>query len=420
MTDKKQTQNKKNNKSKVTSNKTSTKAIKKEIKELNKLPKPLKICVITLICVLCIGALAYSGYYLYQNGYFDSIIKPNPDIDDNDDPNSDKKDGFDNSSPNVSTLISNNEYSISSSSVFYQYNKEEIINYYKDIDFSIDKETISLELFNLLKTNQVKLNYDGKNSLYSNTNYTWANYCLVDRNYLTSPLTKEEVSKNGWNRYVNMDILYQKEDFLFPTSNNVTGLLDREHIFPKSYGFNGSNDAYKNLFAGTDLHNLRSSDHNSNSSSHSDRFYDDVYGKKGYQTVTGNDNSSKTYYIITYDKNGNKIGFFEPCEEDKGDIARSVFYMAIRYKVYESNDSIGQESPALILLDDPIAKISSTMTPSQTKNNPAEFGVLSTLKRWNEEDPVDEFEMTRNNLVYNLQKNRNPFVDYPELVNYLF
>ena len=60
------------------------------------------------------------------------------------------------------------------------------------------------------------------------------------------------------------------------------------------------------------------------------------------------------------------------------------------------------------------------MVPSDTKDTPAEFGILSTLKKWNEEDPVDEFEMTRNNLVYNLQNNRNPFVDYPSLVNLLF
>ncbi len=402
-----------------------------ESSKKSKKSSPLKVCLITLAVVLCIGAIGGSVYYLYQNGYFNNTTKPTPsptptptpDPDPTPTPDDDKTDTtFDYDSPKVSTLISNSKYSIDSSSVFYQYSKEEIKNYYKDIDFSKDKETISVSLFNLLKTDQVKLNYDGKNSTYG-TNFTWANYCLVDRNYVTSPLTQEEVDSNKWERHVNMDILYQTGDYTFPEDGKTNNKLDREHILPKSYGFNGANDAYKTMLAGTDLHNLRSSDHIGNSTGHNDRFYDDVVSTKGegeYKVAISNDEVTSTYYYDTLDENGNKIGFFEPAKEDKGDIARAIFYMVTRYKIYEEVDSNGTEAPAIKLVEEPHAKTSSTMVPSDTKENAAEFGVLSTLKKWNEEDPVDEFEMTRNNLVYNLQNNRNPFVDYPGLVNLLF
>ncbi len=423
------TQNNKN--SSVDKPKSSNKKVKKN--------KSLKICLITFTIILCVGALGYATYYLYQNGYFDNKINPEPTPDPiptpdptpdpspeptpDPTPTPDRDDStFDYDSPKVSTLISNSAYSIDSSSVFYQYNKEEIKDYYKDIDFSQDKETISINLFNLLKSNQIKLNYDGSNSTYK-MSYTWANYCLVDRNYISSPLTQEEVNANKWERHVNMDILYQTGDYTFPEDGKTNNKLDREHILPKSYGFNGADDAYKKMLAGTDLHNLRSSDHIGNSTGHNDRFYDDIVSKmdeNDYKVALSNDNVTTTYYYDTKDENGNKIGFFEPAKEDKGDIARAIFYMVTRYKIYEELDSNGTESPAIKLVESPHAKTSSTMVPTDTKENPAEFGILSTLKKWNEEDPVDEFEMTRNNLVYNLQNNRNPFVDYPSLVNLLF
>ena len=115
----------------------------------------LKTCLISLAVVLCIGAIGVGGYYLYQNGYFNNTNKPTPDPTPTPTPDQDSDDKKDDSvfnydSPNVSTLISNSKYSIDSSSVFYQYSKEEIKNYYKDIDFSKDKETISVSLFNLL------------------------------------------------------------------------------------------------------------------------------------------------------------------------------------------------------------------------------------------------------------------------------
>lgn len=49
-----------------------------------------------------------------------------------------------------------------------------------------------------------------------------------------------------------------------------------------------------------------------------------------------------------------------------------------------------------------------------------QMGYLSTLLKWNKEDPVDEFEIQRNNRIYEYQGNRNPFVDYNDLADKLF
>jgi len=48
------------------------------------------------------------------------------------------------------------------------------------------------------------------------------------------------------------------------------------------------------------------------------------------------------------------------------------------------------------------------------------MGDLDTLLAWHQQDPPDDFEMNRNNTVYNWQKNRNPFIDQPELVDYIW
>jgi len=48
------------------------------------------------------------------------------------------------------------------------------------------------------------------------------------------------------------------------------------------------------------------------------------------------------------------------------------------------------------------------------------FAVLSTLIAWHWADPVDSFELNRNNVIHTMQGNRNPFIDHPELVDYIY
>ena len=102
-------------------------------------------------------------------------------------------------------------------------------------------------------------------------------------------------------------------------------------------------------------------------------------------------------------RNGSKLGncktsgftgtVFEPIDEYKGDFARAIMYMSVRY--YTEDSGWG----------------SSDMT---TKSEIKPWAIQMLL-RWNEQDPVSQKEINRNNAIYNdYQHNRNPFVDHPE------
>ena len=164
------------------------------------------------------------------------------------------------------------------------------------------------------------------------------------------------------------------------TSNN-TGTWNREHVFPRSRGGYysiGDDDIPDgiNVYWNTNADSLR----HGNSDAHHLRAAD------------GPENSSrgnKFYGLDEYIGPENTQGSF------KGDVARSIFYMAIRYN-------------GLSVVD------------GYPDGNVGEFGDLATLLEWHENDPPDDFEMNRNNVVYTWQKNRNPFIDQPELVDYIW
>lgn len=153
-----------------------------------------------------------------------------------------------------------------------------------------------------------------------------------------------------------------------------TGDWNREHVWAKSHGDFGNDPP-----AGTDAHHIRPSDVQIN-------------GTRGN---------------LDFDNGGNPVNncpgclvdgdSFEPRDGAKGDVARMILYMAVRYEG-------GSGEPDLEVVDE-----------VNTYPNP-EHGKLSTLLQWHEQDPVDEFEMNRNEVVYSYQQNRNPFVDHPEFV----
>ncbi|MEN7551808.1 endonuclease [Rapidithrix thailandica] len=94
---------------------------------------------------------------------------------------------------------------------------------------------------------------------------------------------------------------------------------------------------------------------------------------------------------------------FEPIDEYKGDFARIYFYMATRYEnkiaSWEKNTN---HSDAVL---------------DGTSNHVFENWQLALLLKWHQQDPVSPKEQNRNEAVYQLQKNRNPFVDHPEYVS---
>ncbi|MGC8741107.1 MAG: endonuclease [Candidatus Sumerlaeaceae bacterium] len=152
---------------------------------------------------------------------------------------------------------------------------------------------------------------------------------------------------------------------------------NREHLWPQSLGADVSPKK-------SDLHHLFAEDASLNSS-RGNSVFDNVY-----PSYTGSGYGN--YWTSTK---------FEPRDAQKGDVARALFYMDVRY------DGTGGESD-LLLLD--------TVSP-----NYGQMGVLSTLLQWHAQDPPDDAERTRNDKIYQTyQHNRNPFIDRPEFANLIW
>ena len=159
-------------------------------------------------------------------------------------------------------------------------------------------------------------------------------------------------------------------------SNNEPDFWNREHTWPSSHGFNDEDTAY------TDVHNLRPSDATVNSSK----------SNKDFNDVENTEENAEGEAPDTY----TNADFWDPRDEIKGDVARILFYMATRYE---------SESLDLELVD----RISFSNEP--------ELGVLFTLIKWHEQDPVDDAERERHEGAFGYQGNRNPFIDHPEWIN---
>lgn len=191
-----------------------------------------------------------------------------------------------------------------------------------------------------------------------------------------------------------------------------TNVWNREHIWAKTWGF-----PTEDVLPYVDLNHLRAADSYANSTFHNDRHYDDV----------SNNQASIDYYGQKYNSE-----FYEPRDCAKGDIARMIFYMDIRYEGDKDKD--GGYELAIVenyktyygtkkeLTADTITTLKNAGIISQSAeaSKTGLMSVLSTLVRWHQEDPVDDFERKRNDLVYQYQGNRNPFIDHPEYANTIY
>jgi len=172
-------------------------------------------------------------------------------------------------------------------------------------------------------------------------------------------------------------------------TSSIVGKWNREHIFPQSRGgfsvadgdtADGINfwlptNATTTVDGVSDAHHIRAENGQENSSRNN----------KNFGTV-----SSSTVYAGPVGTQGSW----------QGDVARALFYMAVRFESLN------------VVNGDPV-ELSS--------GNPSyQIGDLASLLAWNITDPSDDFEMNRNNYIYTWQMNRNPFIDHPNLADYIF
>jgi len=186
---------------------------------------------------------------------------------------------------------------------------------------------------------------------------------------------------------------------------------NREHTWPNSLGF-ASTTGDKGLpYAPyTDTHMLYLTDAQWNADRGNKPFgkCDANCGERATEANNGQGGGSGGYpgnsnWVRTPDGNA---GTFEVWGARKGDMARAVMYMAIRYEGGK-DAATGQSEPDLELTDDRSKIV-------KTSSSPAYMGLLSTLIDWHLADPPSAAERARNDVIYSFQGNRNPFIDHPE------
>lgn len=157
-------------------------------------------------------------------------------------------------------------------------------------------------------------------------------------------------------------------------------IVNREHVWPNSYlGVPSVSNSDKNI--ASDLHNLRICRQAINST-RSNRYFNNGTGSRR-QTVG--------------------LYAFYPGDDHRGDVARIMFYMLVMY-------------PELKLSN----LESEILAGTSYTSSMVTMGLLDILIEWHSLDPVSDFEMKRNNVIYANQGNRNPFIDRPYYVERLF
>jgi len=230
----------------------------------------------------------------------------------------------------------------------------------------------------------------------------------------TSTWTILEIADEDPNNAGNVLDAYRNRSYVKGSGRAGTGsglTYNREHTWPNSLGF-ASTTGDKGLpYAPyTDTHMLYLTDAQWNADRGNKPFAkcDSNCGERATEPNNGQGGGSGAYpgnsnWVRTPD--GNQ-GTFEVWGKRKGDMARAVMYMAIRYEGGK-DAATGQSEPDLELTDDRSRIV-------KTSSSPAYMGLLSTLIDWHLADPPTDAERARNEVIYSFQGNRNPFIDHPE------
>ena len=196
---------------------------------------------------------------------------------------------------------------------------------------------------------------------------------IISRN--VSSTTYEQLKT--YLQYTDQDPKNSKNVILIFSKGSVKGAWDggntwnREHMWPQSLSW------FKTSGAGSDVHHIRPVDPTVNSTYHNNRKYGNV--------PSGTVGKFNNIEVCRYSSN-----YFEPQDSAKGDTARIIFYLLTRYSESDSYS---------------VTAVAQSM---------------SLLLEWHNLDPVDDFEIRRNERSFEKQGNRNPFIDHPEFANFIW
>ena len=217
--------------------------------------------------------------------------------------------------------------------------------------------SVNDDLSNLKKNLNVLINTGFKSQSYSSDSNHLKTIDSYDGNYVECFYTGLRLDKEGIS----------------------SSIWNKEHVWAKSLGF--GDQKFK---AYSDLHHLRATQTQANSVRANKYF-----AEGGTKSEYGYSSTSTTY---------------EPRDEVKGDVARMIIYMTVMYDDFELDLELTNDTSKI-----------------QTKaGGEAYIGLMDTLLKWNMEDPVDSREIKRNEDIYTIQGNRNPFIDHPAYSYYLY
>jgi endonuclease I len=238
--------------------------------------------------------------------------------------------------------------------------------YYNGTD-GLTGDELKAALHNIIK-NDDHVSYNGMWTAYQTTdkrpgtNYVWDIYSDVPNGtppYLFTFSTDQCGSYQGEGDCYNREHLWAQSW----TNNDGTHKTDLHHVYPTDGFVNGKRSDY-------------------------------AFGEVRNATWTS-ENGSKLGSCRTSGFNGT---VFEPIDEYKGDIARALMYVSVRYYQEDSDWDNSDMTNKSVIKD----------------------WAMTMLLRWHENDPVSEKEINRNNAVYGKQNNRNPFVDNPEFAEMIW
>ncbi len=257
------------------------------------------------------------------------------------------------------------------------------IGYYDDA-YGKNGDELRLALFNIIK---------GHTSVsYSNL---WQRFNSTDKKPGTNIIWDMYTDKPNGTNTINYIFGSDKSTGHHPSEGN--GGYNREHSMPKSWF-----DDDAPLF--TDLFHVYPTDGFVNGKRGNLSFGE--VGNATYTSSNGSKVGTCNYPGFTSTRSNPKV--FEPIDEYKGDFARSYFYMLTRYRFQKfiSNDN----------------GVSNDMVIGNGGVNVAQFTpwAENMLTEWAANDPVSQKEIDRNNAVYQIQGNRNPYIDRPEYAAMVF
>ncbi len=258
----------------------------------------------------------------------------------------------------------------------------DLTTYYASAD-DLNKGELKTALYNIIKNPKV-VGYDN----------LWTYF----------PITDRKADGTVWDMYSNNTYYFPEDE-----TSSATG-MDKEHAFPKSWWSSGVSNSKYGCYS--DLFNLNPADRMANQS------YKSNYTMAECDVLIDLDNGvikkGRSTYCGTYPESDARTAW-EPADEYKGDFARTYMYVVTCYEFISYASSSGGPTWS----SDPGAVAQLTWNSKKTYPLFTDW-TAQMLLRWHHNDPVSEKELNRNEKIYAIQGNRNPFIDYPDFADYIW